>query len=273
MSKFLDIGENKIHYVDVGAGKPILFVHGNPTWSYYYRNLISHFSKKNRCVALDHIGCGFSSKPQDYEYTLENHIKNLMKLIETLDLSDITLVVHDWGGAIGFGSATRMPERFSKFVILNTSAFFVDRIPFRIHLCRRPKFFAKFFVQALNGFAYPATFMTTVRKLTKEEKRNYLLPYNSYKNRIAVYSFVQDIPMEENHPSRKTLDEIESKLPLFKDKKIVIIWGGQDFCFNKAFFDKWKAIYPMAKSYYFEDASHYVIEDKLNETIDIMENL
>lgn len=272
-SHYLDIGEHRLHYVDEGEGRPILFVHGNPTWSFYYRNLINEFKKTNRTVALDHMGCGLSSKPQNYQYTLENHIENLMTLIKKLDLKEITLVVHDWGGAIGFGAATRMPERFKKFVILNTSAFFADRLPFRIKLCRRPKVFAKFLVQGLNGFAGPATFMASVRKLTKLEKKGYLLPYNNFKNRIAVYNFVQDIPMEKDHPTRKVLDEIEVKLPLFKDQKILILWGGKDFCFNDLFYEKWCEIYPKASKIYFKDASHYVIEDKLKETIIQMHNL
>lgn len=272
-SHYLEVGENKIHYVDEGEGRPFLFVHGNPTWSFYYRNLLNEFKKTNRVIAIDHMGCGLSSKPQDYSYTLDNHIKNLMILIEKLDLKELTLVVHDWGGAIGFGAATRMPERFKKFVILNTSAFFVNRIPFRIHLCRRPRVFAKLLVQGLNGFAGPATFMASSRKLSKLEKEGYLLPYNNFKNRIAVFHFVQDIPMEENHPTRKVLDEIESKLSLFKDHKILILWGGRDFCFNDAFYKKWCEIYPNATKIYFKDASHYVIEDKLKETIIQMHNL
>lgn len=272
-SHFLEVSQNKIHFVDEGKGTPILFVHGNPTWSFYYRNLINEFKASHRVVAIDHMGCGLSSKPQDYSYTLENHITNLCSLIEKLDLKEITLVVHDWGGAIGFGAATRMPERFKKFVILNTGAFYVPRIPFRINLCRRPKFLAKFLVQGLNGFAGPATFMASKRKLSSLEKKAYLFPYNNFKNRVAVFNFVQDIPMEESHPTRKTLDEVESKLSLFKDRDILILWGGLDFCFNDLFYNKWCEIFPKAKKVYFKDASHYVIEDKLKESISEMYKL
>lgn len=115
LPKTLTVGNHKLNYVDEGQGNVLLFLHGNPTWSFYYRNLISHFSKTHRCIALDNIGCGLSDKPQDYKYTLENHIQNATKLVDTLNLKNITLVVHDWGGAIGFGYATRFPQNIKKW--------------------------------------------------------------------------------------------------------------------------------------------------------------
>ena len=111
----------KLHYVDEGNGSPIVMLHGNPTWSFFYRNLIKHFSGSNRVVVPDHMGMGLSDKPQDYQYTLENHINNLETLIANLGLEDITLVVHYWGGAIGFGYATRNLEKVKKVVIMNTA--------------------------------------------------------------------------------------------------------------------------------------------------------
>ncbi|MEZ6144691.1 MAG: alpha/beta fold hydrolase [Planctomycetaceae bacterium] len=119
----LDVDGHAYHYVDEGTGPVLLFVHGNPTWSFAWRNFIKAFSPNYRCVAVDHIGCGRSDKPQDYEYTLANHIANLTRLIEHLDLREITLVGHDWGGCIGMGAAVEVPERFSRFVLANTAAF------------------------------------------------------------------------------------------------------------------------------------------------------
>src|SRR5687768_281873 len=102
----------RYHYVDEGAGWPLLFVHGNPTWSFYWRNLILPLRESYRCIAPDHIGCGLSDKPQDYNYRLSQHAANLVELIERLDLNDITLLVHDWGGAIGLRAALTVPQRF-----------------------------------------------------------------------------------------------------------------------------------------------------------------
>ncbi|HND30152.1 MAG TPA: alpha/beta fold hydrolase, partial [Myxococcota bacterium] len=104
---WIDANGGRQHYVDEGKGDPILFVHGNPTWSFYWRAAIVHFRDRYRCVAPDHIGCGRSDKPQDWSYRLADHIGNLENLVLKLDLRNITLVVHDWGGAIGLGMAGR----------------------------------------------------------------------------------------------------------------------------------------------------------------------
>lgn len=257
--------ELKYHYVDEGEGSPVLMVHGNPTWSFYYRNLAQALSSSHRVIVPDHIGCGLSDKPQNYEYTLENHIKNLETLVKFLDLKNITLVVHDWGGAIGFGVATQMPELFSKIVILNTAAFHVNRIPFTINLCKN-KIFGRYIVKKWNAFAWPATFMATKKGLKSIEKVGYLLPYNSPSNRIAIAEFVQDIPLKSDHRSYKTLRQIESKLPQLKVPKL-ILWGGKDFCFNDIFFKKWKSIYPDAYYKYYKDAGHYILEDEKDDVI------
>ncbi len=269
-SNFLQMDDLNYNYVNEGSGDPILMIHGNPTWSFYYRDLIKEFSHTHQVVAPDHIGCGLSSKPEDYEYTLDNHINNLVKLILFLDLENITLIVHDWGGAIGFGAATRLPARFKKAVILNTAAFHLNRIPKRIALCKLPVV-GPYIVRQFNAFAGPATFMTTVKKLDKNVKDGYLYPYNNYSNRKAVAEFVRDIPLKSDHRSYETLIDIEKKLKGLKFDKL-ILWGGKDFCFNDDFFIKWKHIYPEARHVYFKDAGHYVIEDKRDECINEIKN-
>lgn len=267
-TKFYDQGDFVQHYVDEGSkDSPVmLMLHGNPTWSFYYRNLVKEFSKNYRVIVPDHMGCGFSSKPQDGDYTLKNHIDHVEKLIKYLGVSDFNLIVHDWGGAIGFGLATRMPEKVKSAVILNTAAFLSENIPGRIAICRMPVF-GEWLVRGLNGFAWPATFMTTTKPLSTEIKKAYLYPYDNYKNRVAISRFVQDIPMEKDHPSYQTLGDIESKLSNIKCPKF-IIWGGKDFCFNDHFYNKWKEIYPDAKVMYLDNAGHYVLEDAKEKVID-----
>lgn len=261
-SHFLQLGENNLHYVDEGQGQPILMLHGNPTWSFYYRNLIQTFSPKFRTVVPDHIGCGLSDKPQDYEYTLENHIQNAYQLIRFLDLKKIILVVHDWGGAIGFGLVTRYPELFDKIVILNTAAFPMPIIPKRINFLKGKM--GGYLSRKFNLFAWPATFMTTEKTLPRAIKDGYLLPYNNWDNRVAVDGFVQDIPMDKEHKTYKTLSDIEAKLKSLPQPKL-ILWGGKDFCFNRHFFEKWIEIYPDADAFWYAKAGHYVIEDELEE--------
>lgn len=262
-SNFLQLSGHNLHYVDQGQGRPILMLHGNPTWSFYYRNLIQTFSPQYRCVVPDHMGCGLSDKPQDYEYNLEAHIQNTYKLIKFLDLSRIILIVHDWGGAIGFGLVTRYPELFDRIVILNTAAYPSQEIPKRINFLKGG--FGEWLTRKFNLFAWPATFMTTTKRLPKLVKEGYLLPYDSYENRIATAKFVQDIPMDESHPSWHTLKEIGDKLPGLTHPKL-ILWGGKDFCFNQHFFEKWVSIYPDANARWFAKAGHYVLEDALEET-------
>src|SRR3954451_23665860 len=113
-SRFLDVGGQRLHYVDEGAGEPLLFVHGNPTWSFYWRNLIPGLRDRYRCIAVDHVGCGLSDKPQEYEYTLARRIDDVVELMRHLDLRSVTLVAHDWGGAIGLGAVEKVRERFSR---------------------------------------------------------------------------------------------------------------------------------------------------------------
>jgi haloalkane dehalogenase len=259
-SNFLNLNGNNLHYIDEGEGRPILMLHGNPTWSFYYRNLIRTYSAKFRTVVPDHMGCGISDKPQDYEYNLETHIQNTKRLIEFLDLDKMILIVHDWGGAIGFGLVTRYPELFSKIVILNTAAFPSVHIPRRINLLRQGQF-GEWLTRKLNLFAWPATFMATRKKLPRTIRQGYLLPYDSWENRIAVARFVQDIPMDTNHKTHSVLKEIESKLKSLPQPKL-ILWGGKDFCFNRHFFERWLEIYPNAGAYWYANAGHYLLEDE-----------
>lgn len=271
-SNFLNISNAKLHYLDEGPkdATPIIMVHGNPTWSFYYRNLVKHFSQNYRVIVPDHMGCGLSSKPEDYQYTLENRVKDLTYLLEELDLKKYHMIVHDWGGAIGFGHAVLNTEKILSMTVLNTAAFTIDYIPWQINLCK-VKPFGPFAVKYLNSFCYPATFMTTERKLSKLEKAGYMLPYKTASMRKAVVEFVQDIPMKSDHPSYSYLKNIETNLSKLTCPKM-FLWGGKDFCFNDRFFNKWKSIYSDAKYHYFEDAGHYVIEDKKEECMALIKS-
>ncbi len=237
-------------------------VHGNPTWSYYYRKLISLFSTSFRVVAIDNIGCGLSDKPQAYSYCLENHIDNLTVLLQTLQIEKCSLAVHDWGGAIGMGYAGDRPESIEKIIVFNTAAFRSTRIPFRIRVCKWP-FIGEILVRGFNGFAWPATFMAVTKSLNREVARAYLSPYDSWKNRIATHRFVVDIPLESSHPSYTTLVKVENGLSKLREKDIpmIILWGGKDFCFNKHFYDEWCERFPNSEKHYLKDSGHYVLED------------
>lgn len=257
----------KMHYVDEGPvnKNPILMIHGNPTWSFFYRNIIKNFKDQHRVIAPDHIGMGFSDKPQDYDYKLEQRIADLKHFIEGLDLQNITLIVHDWGGPIGLGVAELMPERFKNFVILNTAAFHINTLPKRIALCRMPVV-GPFLIKKLNAFSFGAVEFCSVKPLFGGAREGYLRPYQTPEERIAIHEFIQDIPLEEQHPSRKLLNEIEEKLTSLKGPKL-ILWGARDFCFHDQFYDYWRKVFPEARSVYLSNAGHYLVEDSMPEIV------
>jgi pimeloyl-ACP methyl ester carboxylesterase len=153
-----DLDGLRYAYIDEGRGPTLLFVHGNPTWSFAWRNVIKGLAGEYRCVAVDHLGMGLSDKPRNYDYRIAQHIDNLRRLIETLDLRDVTLIGHDWGGCIGLGAAARLPDRFARFVMMNTAAFRSQAIPLRIAVCRIPVLGA-LGVRGLNLFSRAALTM------------------------------------------------------------------------------------------------------------------
>jgi haloalkane dehalogenase len=256
-------------YLDEGprSDSAVLMVHGNPTWSYYYRHLVGALRDTRRCIAPDHVGMGLSEKPQDYDYTLATRIADLEALVARLGVTQIDLVVHDWGGAIGFGFAVRHPELVRRIVILNTAAFPSERIPGRIAVCKvRP--LGPWLVRGLNGFAWPATWMAMARRpLSTDEKRGYLLPYDSWANRVAVSGFVQDIPMSPAHRTWPTLATVAEGLARFRDRPVQIVWGGRDFCFNDSFLAEWRRRLPQAAVHRIADAGHYVLDDARDEVV------
>ena len=264
------IGDNRIHYVDEGTGRAVVMIHGNPTWSFYYLNVVKTVSVNRRCLVLDHVGCGLSDKPQKYRYNLRQHISNAVAWIEHLDLESFDLIVHDWGGAIGMGLAKAFPEKVGKFVILNTAAFYLDRIPKRIAVCKIPVL-GDLLIRGLNGFAGPAVKMAVSKPLSKTIKDGYLLPYRSWHDRVANLRFVQDIPTRSSQETYKILQGIETFLPSLQNHPMLIGWGLKDFCFDKVFLEKWKALFPNAKTIAYPDSGHYILEDEKDTLIPAIE--
>ena len=240
-SRFIELGPHRMHYLDEGQGETLLMLHGNPTWSFYYRNLVKGLRSQYRCVVPDHIGCGLSDKPQEYNYTLSQHIDNLAALVDHLNLDHLTLVMHDWGGSIGMGLAVRAPEKIKRLIFFNTAAFIADRIPFSINLCRYP-IIGPLAILKFNLFARMATSWACkqTNRMVGKVRKGYLAPYNSPENRIANLRFVQDIPLTPDIPSYPVVEHIESQLGYFRDRPAMIIWGMQDFCFTQYFLDRWK---------------------------------
>lgn len=257
----IDVPAGRLAYVDTGAGeKPLLCVHGNPSWSFLYRRVFDEFAPGRRVVAPDHIGCGRSAKPQDWTYRVGDHIDNLEKLVLALDLTGVTLVCHDWGGAIGMGVAGRHPDRFERLVVMNTAAFCLPLLPFRISVCRWPVV-GEWAVRGLNAFAGAATTMAVERPMDPGVKAGFLAPYHDWASRIATHRFVVDIPMDASHPSWDTMQAVAAGLDRLKQKPLLALWGMKDWCFTPAFLDEWLRRFPDAEVERYADVGHYTLED------------
>ncbi|MEN8134144.1 MAG: alpha/beta fold hydrolase [Thermodesulfobacteriota bacterium] len=259
-TKKFKIDGHSLSYIDEGEGRVIVMLHGNPTWSFFYRNLIELLRDRYRVIVPDHMGCGFSDKPQDYPYRLADHVSNVEKLLDHLQIEKHSLVLHDWGGAIGMGYAANHPRRIEALVIMNSAAFRSTKIPWRIAICR-VKYLGPLLVRGLNLFARAALFMAVKKRMDRQTRKAFLAPYDSWKNRIAVMRFIEDIPLDYHHPSWEALMKAEGGLDYFTENPTLILWGGRDFCFNDDFFNEWQRRFPKARSIYLESAGHYLLED------------
>ncbi|PIE57691.1 MAG: alpha/beta hydrolase [Desulfobulbus propionicus] len=257
---YIELNGNRVAYLDEGRGPAIVCVHGNPTWSYMYRHLVTEFAPQYRVIVPDHLGCGFSDKPQHCVYTLDTRIQHLEQLLDHLGIAACILVVHDWGGAIGLGWAVEHASMVRGVVVLNTAAFRSTRIPFRIALCKVP-LLGDLLVRGVNGFAGAARYMAVSKPLDRQVAAGYLAPYDSWKNRKAVLDFIRDIPLSPDHPSYERLRRIEYGLARLADTPMLICWGGKDFCFNDHFYRQWQQRFPNAEAHYFPQAGHYILED------------
>ena len=261
--KFFKTNFGQMHYVDEGQGKPVVMIHGNPDWSFSYRHLIKALSKTNRCIAPDHIGFGLSDKPENFSYTPEDQAKNFEKFMESLNLSDITLVFNDWGGPIGLSYAIAHTEKVSKLVIINTwlwstnndwyyqmfSRFMGGAIG--RWLIRKYNFFAKVVVRMAFG---------TKSRLTKEIHRHYLTPLQNPKERKGTNVFPRHIIA-----SGKWLDSLWRQIGTIKDKPALILWGMKDIAFRKKELKRWTSTLTNFQLHTFADSGHYSHEERHEE--------
>ena len=266
-SHYLDINGLKYHYVDEGRGDPIIMVHGNPTWSFYFRELINALSSHCRTIVPDHIGCGLSDKPhiRSYDFELINRVDDLDYLLNQLGVKkDITLILHDWGGMIGMAYAVRHPEQVRRLVILNTYAFLPPadyRVPWAAYFIRHAGALASLAVLGLNLFSIAALYLNSRQGLARDVRKGLTAPYNCWKHRIAVLRFVQDIPLNRKDHSYQLAKSVDDNLAIFADTPMLVCWGEHDFVFNHQFLKEWQNRFPKADVHRFSDAGHYILED------------
>jgi haloalkane dehalogenase len=266
-SHYLDRNGLQYHYIDEGQGEPILMVHGNPTWSFFFRSLIDAFSPSHRVIAPDHMGCGLSDKPdrKRYDYRLQSRVADLSALMTHLDPDrPVTLILHDWGGMIGLAWAIEHFENVSRLIIMNTAGFFPPRnksIPLRLKLIRNGSGLMEKVFLRLNLFVRAALYMAPYKGLSSDVIAGLTAPYNCPDNRLATIKFVQDIPLNKNDPSGAIVSHVEKNLNKISRLPMMILWGSHDFVFDRDYYQEWRKRFPNATAHWFNDAGHYLLED------------
>ena len=261
--KSADLGGRAMSYLDEGAGETVLLVHGNPSWSFYFRELVLALRSSHRCLAPDHVGMGLSGRPAADPYTLKSRVDDLDELMRrAAPDGPVTLVLHDWGGMIGMGWAARHPERVRAIVAFNTACF---RLP---EAKRFPRALA--FLRGPGGWllrtsraARRAVLRSCVarRPLPPEVESAYLEPFDGWAASRAAQRFVRDIPLSPADPSWGELAAIEEALPRFSRTPALLPWGMKDWVFDAAFLDEWTRRFPQATVRRFEDCGHFLLED------------
>ena len=257
---YLSVDGAQLHYIDEGQGEVILFVHGTPSWSFEFRNVIKHLSKKYRCIALDHIGFGLSDKPAGYDYSIQNHTATLLKLINHLQLNQFTMLVHDFGGIIGLAAAEQIPEKISKLIILNTWCRSIQDepeykkmkgilgSPLMPFLYRYFNFSAKYILPAAFGER---------SRLTPEVHQQYLKPFGNAGERNGTVAFAKSLLRDQDY-----YESIGKMLPVLKNKPVLIIWGMKDAFITEKHLLWMQEQFPIAEVVKYEDAGHFVLEEK-----------
>lgn len=269
--RWYDSPDGRLHYIDEGPrdARPIVMVHGNPTWGYLYRRFITAVTEAGyRAIVMDHLGFGRSDKPNDASCcTVPAHAARCEALLESLDLSDATILVQDWGGPIGLAWAARHPDRIRSLAILNT---FVHRPPGRVALPVPLRLFrtpgvGELLVKGLNAFTRVFLFKAGLvhpERLGPLERRAYLAPHPDWASRTAMLALPREIPAGPDGPVADFVADVHDRLiPAFADRPVFIAWPMKDIAFGTEILDLWLADFPDAEVLRIEDAGHYVQED------------
>jgi pimeloyl-ACP methyl ester carboxylesterase len=266
--RFFDAPGGRMHWGEAGRGAPVLCVHGNPTWSFLYRNFARGLDGSARVIAPDLIGFGLSEKRAEVDaYTIEGHVEDVSALVEALDLRGITLVVQDWGGPIGLGVAVRHPERFRALVVMNTIGFVPDGLgdgagpPLALRVLRVP-LLGEMLVQGLglfNRVIVPAVIAKPERK-SDLVRRAYVDVQGSWDARAGTLAFPRLIPASPDDPVVGLLREEDAFVRGFEGP-VLIAWGMRDPAFPPALLEQWRERLPNARVIELPDAGHFVQED------------
>ncbi len=263
-SNFIELSAGRMHYIDQGEGDLILFVHGTPTWSFLYRDMIKALSKNYRCVAIDHLGFGLSDKPEDFDGKAESHSANLSEFINRLGLDKITLVVHDFGGPIGLGAGIRQSEKMEKIILMNTWLWETKSNPKVVKL-------DNFLRSTLGKFLYlrmnfsPKVLLkkgfSDKSNLGRKLHKQYVYPFPDKKSRFSLLKLAKSLL-----GSSEWYQEQYEHLYKLESKPWLILWGLKDEYITKEYLERWKTIIPKASVREY-DCGHFLQEEKPSEVI------
>lgn len=273
------VNNHRMHYLrggDINAD-PVVMLHGNPAWSFYYRHLFNSLIDQYHCIVPDHIGMGLSAKPgdTDYNFTLRQRVDDLEALLSALQIdNNLTLIVHDWGGMIGLAYATRYPHKIRRLVVSNTAGFHLPagkHIPWSLRLSRTPGL-GCLLIRGFNLFCRAAVARCVTRRpMASAVKQAYLAPYAGWAQRLSVLRFVEDIPLDKHHAAYAMVDTVDKNLQQFSHLPVLICWGLNDFVFDTDFLNEWKRRLPEAEYHEF-DAGHYLLEDAGDAVIPVVQS-
>jgi haloalkane dehalogenase len=262
-SHYADVAGARVHHLDEGSGPPLLLLHGNPTWSFLYRDIVAGLRDRFRCIAVDYPGFGLSSAAPGYGFTPAEHAGVIEQLVVQLDLSDVTMMVQDWGGPIGFAVATRQPERFAAFVVGNTWAW--------------PKSDpgTQLFSRLLGGPIGRRLIVNRnvfVERIVPGGVRRRTLPdavMNAYRGPFPTPASRRPIAVlpQQILASRPFLAEIDAGLPRLHDRPALIVWPTKDVAFGDRERRRWEQVFPDHRTVLLEGAGHYIQEDAAPEIV------
>lgn len=266
---YFDLPDGTMHYLDTGTGIPVLFVHGNPAWSFYFRNIIKTLSKKYRCIAMDHVGYGLSDKPFPYPYSLSHHAENFKIFCDAVCPGKCNLIMHDFGGPIGIQYAEQNPGKVERLIFMNTWCRDMRQDPGFIPMQRilqNP--LLPFLYRYLNfpvrrmlpgAFAEPS-------RLSGEVRMHYIKPFSRIRDRMAPVAFSRSLIHEQ-----EWCGMLEKNLYLLKDKPALFLWGMQDAFTGAKYLDDLSAHFMHAEIHRYADAGHLVLEEKSYSMLPVIE--
>jgi pimeloyl-ACP methyl ester carboxylesterase len=255
----LTIDGYKLHYIDEGEGETILFIHGTPSWSFDYRNVIKSLRSKYQCVAIDHIGFGLSQKPEHYDYSTQHHCKTLERFVNEKQFKNITLVVHDFGGPIGLSFAIQYPEKIKRLIILNSWLWSSRSDPDFIKLSRILKSpLLPFMYRYLNfspGFILPRSFGD--HKLPKHLLKQYTNPFADRTQRNGVIAFAKSLLHDQ-----EWFEDLWNRKGPIAHKPTLFVWGMKDPIIKPHYLERFQSGFPNSKAIRLETCGHFPQEER-----------